>query len=401
MLAAVCLVALPLVGQVTLDGDLTDLVAVAQASRADLPNEICAIGRSGFDITNVFVYLDIDSDELLVGLDLMDVPPGVGLAGVGVPGDADGDGSPDSPATNVYCVAPPFVEQDGVGAFEEYVVLIDTDSNGVFTDAVDIRVRYQDNHLGLSPGDSDQRLPHGSADIQLGTVGAPGDTAIPDTDENRNTADIEIRINQWSRLTATPMRFQVQVIAGAFQSGLPLDQLDSSLPFKIFEGACAEGSVNDGIGDPINVLFVNGSAGGPFGRVVFLVRHEAAVVSLETSPSGPPSAEYALWAWLLEPTNPSPLRAFGSRLGCTVNPTPLRAGRSPQPIRCLRSAGMPARLCRRVAELEAPTAAPFTLSRSAGFAGPIVLTLQAILEDDGSSNAAGFSVTNALTLEVK
>ncbi|MBI3846951.1 MAG: hypothetical protein HY292_20190 [Planctomycetes bacterium] len=48
--------------------------------------------------------------------------------------------------------------------------------------------------------------------------------------------------------------------------------------------------------------------------------------------AGSSVASYALWAWPGAPASPTPLRASGSSLGCTVAPTPLAAPRTPQPF---------------------------------------------------------------------
>ncbi len=118
--------------RVVLDGDLSDLAAVAQVDRVDPINELCAVGKSGFDIGRFLAFYDSATDGLFFGIDVMDVLPGVGIAGPGVPGDADGDNRADAPATNPNCVSPPASDEDGVGPDEEYIVLLDTDENGVF-----------------------------------------------------------------------------------------------------------------------------------------------------------------------------------------------------------------------------------------------------------------------------
>src|SRR5262249_38566049 len=159
----------------TLDGDLRDIIAVAQGQQADPPNDICPVGHNGFDITHVYVYYDCIEDALYVGLDVMDVPPGTGVAGPGVPGDADGDGNPDT-FTNRLCVAPPFLEEPGVGPDEFYVVLVDTNANGSTRDPEDLWVEFRDNELHVLDG-TRTPIPGATADIRLGTAGCPVDTS--------------------------------------------------------------------------------------------------------------------------------------------------------------------------------------------------------------------------------
>ncbi|MBI1853657.1 MAG: hypothetical protein HYR85_25240 [Planctomycetes bacterium] len=45
-------------GQVTVDGNLSDIAAVAQATLTDPPNDVCTVGKSGFDFTTLYVYYD-------------------------------------------------------------------------------------------------------------------------------------------------------------------------------------------------------------------------------------------------------------------------------------------------------------------------------------------------------
>ncbi len=218
LLASFAGIAATALGQ-TVDGDLSDLIPLAQASRTDPIQEVCTIGRSGFDFSNVYVYYDVATDELYLGLDIMDLP---GL--VGVPGDADGDGNPDSPATNASCVSPPFRDEDGVGPAEEYAFLIDTNHNGTSTDFEDVRVHYQSNALEFLRGDSPTPIPGATGIIRLGTVGSPvGSVGIPDSDENRATSDIEIRVDHWSRLASDPCLFRAAARAGSLEDGLPED----------------------------------------------------------------------------------------------------------------------------------------------------------------------------------
>ncbi len=225
--------------QITVDGNLADLSFFAQSSLIDPPNDICTAGKSGFDVARVFVFYKATTDELFVGIDLMDVPPGLGLAGPGVPGDADGDNNADGPATNPSCNQRPFLDQDGVGIDEEYNFLIDTNVDGDFTDAVDRQIRYRGNSIAVLPGNSNRPITCSPVTIQLGTVGSPTNSiGIPDTHENRSTADIEMRIANFSCLDATPTCFRYTVFAGSFVDGLLEDQTNVAT-LDITRASCA------------------------------------------------------------------------------------------------------------------------------------------------------------------
>jgi uncharacterized repeat protein (TIGR01451 family) len=222
----VALTAPALAQPITVDGNLTDLIARAQANQADPINEICAVGKSGFDFSHVYIYYDLQGDALYVGLDIMDVPPGIGLAGVGVPGDADGDNNPDTQNNPNSCLGPNFVEEVGIGPDEEYSFLIDTNNNGNPTEHGDVRVRYQGNTLQFLFGDSNtMTIPGATGAIKFGTHGAGGvNTGIPDADENVNTNDVELRIDHWSTLDPIlPTCFAITPRGGSLVDGLPED----------------------------------------------------------------------------------------------------------------------------------------------------------------------------------
>ncbi|MBI3844793.1 MAG: HYR domain-containing protein [Planctomycetes bacterium] len=219
------------IGQVV-DGDLTDLAAVAQITRADSINDVCSTGKSGFDFRNVLVYYNVATDQLFIGLDVMDVPPGQGNSGPGVPGDADGDGNPDT-VTPGNCIRPPFTDELGVGPSEEYSFFLDTDGNGQNRDAVDVHVRYQGNTLGILAGNTDLPIPGATGVIKLGTAGAGGiNTGIPDADENTATTDVELRIDRWSQLDLEPCSFNLLVRSGSLVDGMVEDN-SQTVPFDI------------------------------------------------------------------------------------------------------------------------------------------------------------------------
>jgi len=159
---------------------------------------------------------------------------------------------------------------------------------------------------------------------------------------------------------------------------------------------CRAGAVNAGAGPIADVLTVNGST-----VLVTVAVGEPFRIDLSAAPLGPDPARYFAWVWLGYPANPYDFTASGSTLGCTVNPTPFHRLAAPQAFRCLRGSGMPSAACRGIKELTSPPRAPWALVRNGGFGHRIVLTLQGVLEDAGAGNPVGFSVTNAVTLEIR
>jgi Tol biopolymer transport system component len=168
-------------------------------------------------------------------------------------------------------------------------------------------------------------------------------------------------------------------------------------------GLCATGTVGAAAGPIADVLRIDGSTG-DVRRVVDVPLSSPIAISLDASPSGPGGpgdsvARYAVWIWRGFASNPSDVIAMGDTLGCTVNPSPLRPLAAPQAAYCLAGTGMPPAACGSVHALSAPARAPWTRMHP-GFAHPVVLTLQGILQDAGATSTRGFSVTNAVTLRV-
>jgi hypothetical protein len=105
--------------------------------------------------------------------------------------------------------------------------------------------------------------------------------------------------------------------------------------------------------------------------------------------------------WPSLPTRQAALSLSGYDLGCTINPTPLAAA-SPQPLRCLHSASSPAGACNGIRAYPSPPLAPWTIVREGGFTQAVDLTLQGVLQDNGSAAAdSALSVTNAVVLRVR
>jgi hypothetical protein len=147
-----------------------------------------------------------------------------------------------------------------------------------------------------------------------------------------------------------------------------------------------------------DVLRVNGST-----RVASAAIGAPIEIALDAAPAGPNPGRYTLWVWSDPPVISSELTVRGESLGCTANPTPLARGLGPQPFRCLRGERIPPAVCRGVREIAgAPATAPWTVAKARGFSRALVLTLQGLLEDDGSAaTAAKFSVTNGVIIDVR
>ncbi len=164
---------------------------------------------------------------------------------------------------------------------------------------------------------------------------------------------------------------------------------------------CFSGNVARGVrpDDRVDVLRVQGSAG-ERARVVNLRAGEPVRLTLDASPEGPTRTRYRLWAWVGGPTPmlPSAVVTQGdTRLGCTFRPvssgpTPLR------PVLCLD--GGESIPCTARERRTGPESAPFELTRMLQRA-PGRITVQGVIEDLGSENSRGFSVTNAVVIEIR
>lgn len=159
------------------------------------------------------------------------------------------------------------------------------------------------------------------------------------------------------------------------------------------------GNVNAAWGPVADVLLVNDSAGGS-SRTVSASVGSPIEIHLDRALAGPLNGRYVVWAWPGSPQTAVALVRGSTRIGCLANPTPLHAGEIPQPIRCLRGAQVPRAACGAVPERPSPPFAPWTLRLNQGVGSPLTVTLQGLLGDCGAANALGFSVTNAVTLQV-
>lgn len=165
------------------------------------------------------------------------------------------------------------------------------------------------------------------------------------------------------------------------------------------EPQCGAGNVNEQGGQIQDSLFVNGSAGGP-GRTIALAVGDPIEIELQAAPAGPNPGRYVIWMWLGTPSSPTAIDIAGSNLGCSVNPIPVHAA-GPQPRYCFAGQGIPASACGNAAVRPAPPRAPWSISKPGGVGSPIIFTAQGLLEDATTPHPRGFSVTNAVVIDVR
>ncbi|MBI1854014.1 MAG: hypothetical protein HYR85_27060 [Planctomycetes bacterium] len=185
--------------------------------------------------------------------------------------------------------------------------------------------------------------------------------------------------------------------AGAVDVGVHSEHASVILPSAFAYGepslVARYGTVNQGRGDREDVLLVNASVGDPVTRELSLVRGSPMSIVM-AQPTGQLRARFALYAWPGEPTA-STLASLPRHVGAMVFPPPF-AGGSPRVV--WNNVG-------RVWALGVPTLpstpAPSIVFRRASTPAPVTLTLQGIIEDDGSQSATGLSVTNAVILRVR
>ncbi len=154
------------------------------------------------------------------------------------------------------------------------------------------------------------------------------------------------------------------------------------------------GTVNGGSGAVQPVLFIDGNTG-----ATTIPTGQTFSISLAAATLGPANPRYSLWIWTGSSSSPVEMTASGTSLGCTVNPTPVTGG-SPQPFRCLRSPSLPNALCQGVTERTGPVNAPFAITVNNGLQSPREFWFQALIQDDGAANPFGYSLSNAVFLNI-
>jgi IPT/TIG domain-containing protein len=229
-----------------------------------------------------------------------------------------------------------------------------------------------------------------------------GDPAHVDGTDFTTIADTQATIGGAAAtvLAVTATRIDLLTPPGAGPSDVVVTNTNGSASlaaaytFVAPEIAARFGDVNVGAGDREDVLLVNASSGDALREVVVGLRQPIAVVMV--SPSSRSSARFALYAWLGAP-DATTLRALPAGVGATVFPTPLSRGSLPQPVKIGNNFDP------RLGAATFPTTpAPSQVGRLAGgIRRPIVVTLQPIVEDDGSAIPQHVSVGNAVILRVQ
>lgn len=164
-------------------------------------------------------------------------------------------------------------------------------------------------------------------------------------------------------------------------------------PFLVYR----QGNVNITAGPVVDVLLVNGSAGpAPFRKIV-MSENDPFTMTMSAPPSKP-SARYAAYAWLGEPTK-SDLRTLPMSLGTSVMPMPISAAGPPNPKKIWNNIGKTAFL--GVPDFTPPVAALSTMINKPGGIGKVVtFTVQGLILDSNSLNGDA-SVTNAIIVELQ
>jgi len=174
----------------------------------------------------------------------------------------------------------------------------------------------------------------------------------------------------------------------------PAEPGSFELHFDRTAPAFGGGTVNAGAGEITDVLFVNGSAGGP-ARTIELAVGASVAIDVAAPPSET-SAAYAIFGW---PTTPAPstgyLHRFG--MGSTCLPTPLTGG-SPQPTFVWNATGLKRLGASTAITGPAPTR---LLDLVTGFDEPLQLFVQGIIADAGSAARVDASITNGVLIDVR
>lgn len=160
------------------------------------------------------------------------------------------------------------------------------------------------------------------------------------------------------------------------------------------------GSVNEGAGSIVDVLFVDDSTGGTE-RTVPVGLGRPIDVRLDAAPAGSRRGHYVMWVWDQAPRGSIELRVGGRSVGSTIAPSPFDAGRLPQPIVCFRGTGVRPRACRGGSEVSGPARVPWTIRAPRGRRVATTITLQGVIEDQASVRGIGVAVTNAVTLRIE
>lgn len=337
--------------------------------------------------------------------------------------DVNGDSIIDLVSANNGAVSVGIFIGDGIGGFEsrqllqvgvglDQVVIGDLDGDSF----VDLAVNQISGSVWIYPGDGSGFFPEQPNQI-VTTPGCCDDLLVADLDENgvldlfvadrRRRTVVTLRrdssgaflVDQEFAMDVRASRLSVFDVNGDSSQDLVGISLDSEVSVRLNEtpglGRCPEsrrGRVNGGAGDPVDVLFLNGSAGGPDDRVVEYRVLDEFVLEMK-APPGIPAGETApfvvyVWGGRHESTRLGLL--YG--MGCVELPIPMTGG-EPQPDLIWNNAGR-YRVLGRPNRGSLP--APSVFLRRSILRRVGVFFIQGLIFDPGSSAAVPASLTNGI-----
>ncbi len=161
--------------------------------------------------------------------------------------------------------------------------------------------------------------------------------------------------------------------------------------------ASRRGNVEAGVGQAMDVLFVNGSRGDGLERRLALGPADPLTISMEKPPlAEKPTARFALYAWAKTPKF-STVRELPLGLGVSSMPTPLSGGK-PALREIWNNLGRPARL--GVPTLPSSAAPSIVLNRPGGIGREIRFFLQGFIVDAAAPNGRA-AVTNGVEVAIR
>ncbi len=157
------------------------------------------------------------------------------------------------------------------------------------------------------------------------------------------------------------------------------------------------GNVNVIIGDREDVLTINGSIGDENRELEVAVRQSISIF-MDKPSNRPGTSRYAFYGWF-NASGPGTLKPQPFGLGTMIFPTPLTPACLPQPRAIWNNAGFEHRLGQGT--FPSSPAPSEVIRLPNGLPGPLTLSFQGFIRDNGSQIPQGFSITNAITLRVR
>ncbi|MBI3846362.1 MAG: IPT/TIG domain-containing protein [Planctomycetes bacterium] len=169
--------------------------------------------------------------------------------------------------------------------------------------------------------------------------------------------------------------------------------LPAAYTYRPPEIAARFGNVNAGRGDREIVLIMNAQSGDDAAREMTIGLHQPISIVM-TAPSSRVSARFALYVWPLAAT-PTNLTTLPRGLGNMVLPPPFMMA-LPHPLAIFNNAGFNQTL--GVPTLPSHPAPTQVFSRMRGAPRPATITLQGLIQDNGSQIPEHWSITNAIVV---